>query len=169
MSEIIGAGAVAEGCERWQVPEVSAPAPGARTLLTAAPLGAVTTLNRGQVTGWAYDAADAAAPLTVNITVNGVTTSVTADDQRPGLTPIVEPDLREVFLGDWEGGLFRKHVAEGHPAALQLFTEQRWDAIPGGEPADAFASRVGAGSLVVVPVDARGLHLCSLTRVLGDL
>ena len=28
---------------------------------------------------------------------------------RLGLTPIEEPDLREVFLGEWEGGIFR-HV-----------------------------------------------------------
>src|SRR3954469_23582754 len=27
---------------------------------------------------------------------------------RLGLTPIVEPDLREVHLGDWEGELFRQ-------------------------------------------------------------
>jgi probable phosphoglycerate mutase len=30
---------------------------------------------------------------------------------RLGLTPIVEPDLREVFLGEWEGGLFRQKMA----------------------------------------------------------
>ena len=62
---------------------------------------------------------------------------------RLGLVPIVEPDLREVFLGEWEGGLLRKHVAEGHPLALQMRAEQRWDAIPGGESSAAFAARVG--------------------------
>ncbi len=34
---------------------------------------------------------------------------------RTGLTPIVEPGLAEVMLGDWEGGSFRQHTAEGHP------------------------------------------------------
>jgi probable phosphoglycerate mutase len=60
---------------------------------------------------------------------------------RLGIEPTVEPDLREVFLGDWEGS-FRRHVAEGHPVAQQMFTEQRWDVIPNAEPADAFAARV---------------------------
>jgi len=59
-----------------------------------------------------------------------------------GLTPIVEPDLREVHLGEWEGGQFRKHVAEGNPIAVRMLEEERWDVIPGAEPADAFAARV---------------------------
>jgi probable phosphoglycerate mutase len=59
-----------------------------------------------------------------------------------GLTPSVEPGLREVNLGDWEGGMFRKYVADQHPTAMRLWTEQRWDVIPGAEPSDAFATRV---------------------------
>jgi probable phosphoglycerate mutase len=62
---------------------------------------------------------------------------------RLGITPRVEPDLREVHLGEWEG-TFRKHVAEGHPIAQQMYTQGRWDVIPGAEPADAFAERVRA-------------------------
>lgn len=58
-----------------------------------------------------------------------------------GLTPFVDPDLHEVHLGEWEGGAFRRHVAEGHPAALRMIAEERWDAIPGAEPAEAFAAR----------------------------
>ena len=54
----------------------------------------------------------------------------------------VEPDLREVYLGEWEGGSFRKHVSEGHPVALRMYAEQRWDVIPGAEPGEAFAARV---------------------------
>jgi probable phosphoglycerate mutase len=61
---------------------------------------------------------------------------------RLGLEPQVEPDLREVFLGEWEGGSFRQHIAEGHPVAQRMFAEQRWDVIPGAEPADGFARRV---------------------------
>lgn len=57
----------------------------------------------------------------------------------------IEPDLREVFLGDWEGGAFRKHVAEGHPLALEMFATGRWDVIPNAEPAEAFADRVRNG------------------------
>jgi probable phosphoglycerate mutase len=63
---------------------------------------------------------------------------------RLGLTPIVEPDLREVFLGEWEGGRYRRHAAEGHPVAKAVLVEERWDVIPGAEPADAFAARTRA-------------------------
>jgi probable phosphoglycerate mutase len=62
--------------------------------------------------------------------------------ERLGLPPIVEPDLREVHLGEWEGGSFRRHVAEGHPLAVKMRAEQRWDVIPGAEPADRFAARI---------------------------
>src|SRR5688500_646541 len=58
---------------------------------------------------------------------------------RMGLEPVVEPGLREVFLGEWEGGPFRRHVAEGHPIALRMRDEQRWDVIPGAEPAADFS------------------------------
>jgi 2,3-bisphosphoglycerate-dependent phosphoglycerate mutase len=59
-----------------------------------------------------------------------------------GLTPTVDSGLREVHLGDWEGGVFRKNVAEGHPLAVRMMAEERWDVIPGAEPAPALASRV---------------------------
>ena len=61
---------------------------------------------------------------------------------RLGLVPHVEAGLREVHLGEWEGGLFRLRVAEGHPIALKMRAEERWDVIPGAEPADQFADRV---------------------------
>ena len=62
-----------------------------------------------------------------------------------GLTPIVAADLREVFLGDWEGGEFRKRIADGDPIAQLMYVEQRWDVIPGGEPAHQFRNRVQRG------------------------
>jgi probable phosphoglycerate mutase len=65
--------------------------------------------------------------------------------QRLGITPVVEADIREVHLGEWEGGVFRKHVAEGHPIARQMRLEQRWDVIPGAEPAETFRHRVQRG------------------------
>jgi probable phosphoglycerate mutase len=67
--------------------------------------------------------------------------------KRLGLTPIVEPDLREVYLGEWEGAAFRKHTSEMHPVAVQMATEQRWDAIPGAETTEAFRTRVQRGVL----------------------
>jgi 2,3-bisphosphoglycerate-dependent phosphoglycerate mutase len=64
---------------------------------------------------------------------------------RLGMVPIVEPDLAEVNLGEWEGGQLRRRVAEGDPLADQLYAEERWDVVPGAEPAKAFAARVRAG------------------------
>lgn len=62
---------------------------------------------------------------------------------RLGLEPRVEPDLREVFLGEWEG-TFRRNIAEGHPTAARVLAEGRWDLIPGAEPDDQFRARVRA-------------------------
>jgi 2,3-bisphosphoglycerate-dependent phosphoglycerate mutase len=64
--------------------------------------------------------------------------------ERLGLDPRVEADLREVHLGDWEGGVSRKMMAEGGPVSQRVLAEERWDAIPGAEPAPAFAARVRA-------------------------
>ena len=63
--------------------------------------------------------------------------------ERLGLTPQVEPDLREVHLGEWEAGRFRKMVADNHPIAARMWAEERWDVIPGAEPAEVFAGRTG--------------------------
>ncbi|GAA0586513.1 histidine phosphatase family protein [Actinomadura livida] len=62
--------------------------------------------------------------------------------RRLGMEPLVEPGLREVYLGEWEGGLFRKMVAENTPVVQRMFTEERWDVIPGAENDEAFARRV---------------------------
>ena len=63
---------------------------------------------------------------------------------RLGLTPDVEAGLREVCLGTWEGGLYRKMVAENHPIAQRMFAEERWNVIPGAEELDAFRGRIRA-------------------------
>jgi 2,3-bisphosphoglycerate-dependent phosphoglycerate mutase len=64
--------------------------------------------------------------------------------EQTGLGLQIEPGLREVHLGDWEGGLFRKMVAENHPIMQRVGAEERWDLIPGAEPAADFAARVRA-------------------------
>ncbi|AHH95865.1 histidine phosphatase family protein [Kutzneria viridogrisea] len=63
---------------------------------------------------------------------------------RLGLAPRVEADLREVHLGEWEGGLFRQRVAEQHPLAVRMRETQRWDVIPGAEPTERLADRLRA-------------------------
>lgn len=80
-----------------------------------------------------------------------------------GLTPVAEAGLREVHLGDWEGGVFRKNVAEGHPIALRMMAEERWDVIPGAEPADAFARRVG-GALKRIGARHPGQRVAAFTH-----
>ena len=62
-----------------------------------------------------------------------------------GIEPIIEPNLHEVHLGDWEGGLFRIKAAENDPLYIRLKQEQRWDVIPGAEPNDAFHERIQRG------------------------
>ena len=74
-------------------------------------------------------------------------TSMTAAPlvERTGLQPVVVHDLREVSLGEWEGGEFRIRMAEGDPVAVQAVAEERWDVIPGAERMEAFAQRVRSG------------------------
>lgn len=62
--------------------------------------------------------------------------------RRLSLVPRVEADLREVFLGEWEGGLLRQKVIEGDPIAVQMREEQRWEVIPGAESTTTLARRV---------------------------
>jgi 2,3-bisphosphoglycerate-dependent phosphoglycerate mutase len=61
---------------------------------------------------------------------------------RLGLTPNVEPGLVEVHLGEWEGGVFRVKFAERDPRALQMYTDERWDVIPGAESNAVVEARV---------------------------
>lgn len=77
--------------------------------------------------------------------------------ERLGVTPRVERDLREVHLGEWEGELYRQRMAEGHPDALRMVAEQRWDALPGGESNDHLRTRVRAaiGRIVAAHPDER--------------
>ncbi|MDZ7676784.1 MAG: histidine phosphatase family protein [Acidimicrobiales bacterium] len=59
-----------------------------------------------------------------------------------GVEPIVEPDLREVHLGDWEGGEMRKRAAERDPLISEMWKHQTWEVIPNAEKAAVFAARV---------------------------
>jgi 2,3-bisphosphoglycerate-dependent phosphoglycerate mutase len=65
--------------------------------------------------------------------------------ERTGLEPVVVPELREIMLGEWEGGEFRIRVANGDPIAARMFEEERWDVIPGAEGMEAFSERIAAG------------------------
>ncbi len=61
-----------------------------------------------------------------------------------GLTPSVEGDLREIFLGEWEGGLLRQKGAENDPVYLRMQAEQDWGVIPGAESVAELQARCAA-------------------------
>ena len=61
---------------------------------------------------------------------------------RLGLVPRVEAGLREVGLGEWEGGVFRKMVSEHHPMAMRMWAEESFEVIPGAERSADFTARV---------------------------
>jgi probable phosphoglycerate mutase len=65
------------------------------------------------------------------------------------MSPVVVPELREVFLGEWEGGEFAERMAAEDPLITEVFRRQRWDLIPGAEPPESLAARVRAGLEVV--------------------
>ena len=89
---------------------------------------------------------------------------------RLGIEPLVEPDLREVHLGEWEGELYRKHMAEGHPLALELIKQQRWDVIPGAEPADSIRARVrGALDRIVAAHPDQCVAVFSHGGIIGEI
>jgi len=65
--------------------------------------------------------------------------------KRLGITPVEEPDLREVFLGEWELGELRRRAANRDPIFEQIWAQQRWDVIPGAEAQELFDERVWRG------------------------
>ncbi len=62
-----------------------------------------------------------------------------------GLSIRTEADLREVCLGEWEGGILRMKATAQDPVFLQVQAEERWDAIPGAESWETLNSRICAG------------------------
>jgi probable phosphoglycerate mutase len=51
-------------------------------------------------------------------------------------------DLREVWLGDWERGEFRRRAQARDPEWLVFARSGRWDLVPGSEGDDALRTRV---------------------------
>ena len=62
-----------------------------------------------------------------------------------GQRSIIDPDLHEVHLGEWEGGVFRIKVHENDPIYQRMQLEERWDAIPGAESWTQINERVMRG------------------------
>ena len=66
------------------------------------------------------------------------------------LTPIVIEDLREVHLGEWEGGLFRIMAHQQHPKVQAMHERQEWGEIPGAETNAQLNTRVARGMKKVI-------------------
>ena len=62
-----------------------------------------------------------------------------------GLEPVVEPDLREVFLGELDGLNLQLRLEDGDEMVRRALREERWDLLPGAERQEAFAARVRTG------------------------
>jgi probable phosphoglycerate mutase len=88
-----------------------------------------------------------------------------------GLEPVVIPELREVGLGEWEGGELRIRAAERDPLFFEVIAKERWDTIPGAEPAEEFAARVQAGLERVLAAVGPGATAVAVVHggVIGEL
>ena len=65
--------------------------------------------------------------------------------RRLDMTPQVEADLREVFLGEWEGGLIRHMLAlQEHPGAIAFRQTYEWGSVPGAETNAELTARTSA-------------------------
>ncbi len=91
--------------------------------------------------------------------------------ERTGLEPTVVPELREVSLGEWEGGEFRIRMAEGDPVALQAVAEERWEVIPGAETMESLALRVRAGIDAIVAAAGANVRVAAIVHggVIGEI
>lgn len=76
---------------------------------------------------------------------------------RTGIEPVIDADLREVFLGIWEGGLLRQKAADNDPTFRDVMREQRWDLVPGAESREVFGGRLRAAVERIVAAHPGGL------------
>ncbi|HEY2479065.1 MAG TPA: histidine phosphatase family protein [Solirubrobacterales bacterium] len=66
------------------------------------------------------------------------------------LEPKILVALREVFLGELEGGAYRIKVAEGDPLVAEIAGRERWDVIPGAESPEEFEGRLRSAIAEIV-------------------
>jgi probable phosphoglycerate mutase len=83
-----------------------------------------------------------------------------------GVEPVVLPELREVYLGDWEGQLNHR-ATSGDSLTRELFAAERWDVIPNAERMEDFSARIRRGMERLV--DAAGPDSTTLAVVHGGV
>jgi probable phosphoglycerate mutase len=76
---------------------------------------------------------------------------------RTGHHLVVDADLREIFLGQWEGGLLRQKAADDDPTWRDVMREQRWDVVPGAESRQVFGGRLRRAVERIVTAHPGGL------------
>lgn len=77
-------------------------------------------------------------------------------EKATGLRVTPMPELREVFLGEWEG-LRTEELVQRYPEAWAQWTvEPSWDLVPGGEGGDAFEERVASAVQSLLDRHAQG-------------
>jgi 2,3-bisphosphoglycerate-dependent phosphoglycerate mutase len=83
----------------------------------------------------------------------------------------VLPDLREVFLGELEGGEYRIKVAEGDPIVAEAARQERWDVIPGAESPERFSGRLRSAIAEIAATVPVGTTAVAFVHgaVIGDL
>jgi probable phosphoglycerate mutase len=88
-----------------------------------------------------------------------------------GLEPVVLPELREVHLGELDGGAFRIAVARRDPLVAEVFAKERWDVIPGAESAEGFETRTRAGLARILEGLRPGATVAAVVHggVIGEL
>jgi probable phosphoglycerate mutase len=88
-----------------------------------------------------------------------------------GLEVAVLPDLREINLGELEGGAYRIKVAEGDPLVAEIARQERWDVIPDAESPEQFSDRLKAAIGEVVAAVPAGTTAVAFVHgaVIGDL
>lgn len=87
-----------------------------------------------------------------------------------GIEPVEVHALREVHLGDWEGGEFRIRMQTGDPTAMEVLVQQRWDVIPNAESPEALAARVRRGIQEIVTTVGLGRRAAAFVHggVIGE-
>lgn len=103
-----------------------------------------------------------AAVFTTPLRRTGETAAEIAAER--GLEPQALEDLVEVYLGEWEGHGIHERGARGDAELARVLREQRWELIPGAEPAAVFGERVRRGVERVADAAGEGAVAVAFTH-----
>lgn len=81
-----------------------------------------------------------------------------------GIEPVVLEQLNEVYLGEWEGHGIHARGAAADPEFVAMLRAQRWDVIPGAEPAGDLGARVRAGMEAIADAGRDGVTSVAVTH-----